>query len=185
MKSAPSFAPRRMLWSPRLDRLDQRVTAVLAGVAVPALRVSMGLIFLWFGALKFVAGASPAEDIAARTFEVLSLGIVAPAVALPLLAAWEVAIGVGLISGRFLRLTLLLLALQMVGALAPLALFPDETWTRVPVAPTIEGQYIIKNVVLIAAAMVIGATVRGGRLLSEPAVQAPAPAGRDHTPEGA
>jgi len=85
------------------------------------------------------------------------------------LAGWECAIGLGLLTKRFLRATLLLLALQMVGTAMPLILFPAETFTRFPLAPTLEGQYIIKNVVLIGAGMVIGATVRGGRLTTEPA----------------
>ena len=74
-------------------------------------------------------------------------------------------IGLGLISGRFLRATLFLLAVQMVGTLVPLILYPSETFTRFPYAPTLEGQYIIKNVVLIGAAMVVGSTVRGGRIV--------------------
>lgn len=158
-------------WRTRFDRLDRRITTALAGAAVPVLRVALGLVFLWFGALKFFPGASPAQDLAARTIELLSFGIVQPAVALPVLAAWECLIGIGLVSGRFLRATLLLLAVQMLGTLTPLFLFPGETFTAFPIAPTLEGQYIIKNVVLVAAAMVVGATVRGGRLQAEPAIR--------------
>jgi len=163
-------------WRVRFDRLDRRITSVLAGAAVPVLRVSLGLVFLWFGALKFFPGLSPAQDLAARTVEQLTFGLVPPAVALPVLAAWESLIGLGLLSGRFLRATLLLLAVQMLGTLTPLVLFPAETFTVYPIAPTLEGQYIIKNVVLIAAAMVVGATVRGGQLQAEPATAMPATA---------
>ena len=155
-------------WRARFDRLDRRITAALAVAAVPVLRVALGIVFLWFGALKLVPGLSPAEDLAARTIEQLTLGIVPPGVALPVLAAWEVLIGLGLLSGRFLRATLALLAVQMLGTLTPLVLFPAETFTVFPIAPTLEGQYIIKNVVLVAAAMVVGATVRGGQLQAEP-----------------
>jgi uncharacterized membrane protein YphA (DoxX/SURF4 family) len=170
LRPAPGAAPigpaagRRA----RLDRLDRRITIALAAAAIPVLRIALGVVFLWFGALKLVPGLSPAEDLAARTIEMLSLGIVPPGVALPVLAAWEVLIGVGLLSGRFLRATLLLLAVQMLGTLTPLVLFPTETFTVFPIAPTLEGQYIIKNIVLVAAAMVVGATVRGGQLLAEP-----------------
>jgi uncharacterized membrane protein YphA (DoxX/SURF4 family) len=149
---------------PAIDALDHRITATLARMAVPFSRIALGIVFLWFGALKFVPDLSPAEDLAARTVETLTMGLVPPAVSVPVLAAWECAIGIGLLSGRFLRLTLLLLAVQMAGTVTPLVLFPNETFTRFPWAPTLEGQYIIKNVVLIAAAMVVGATVRGGRL---------------------
>jgi uncharacterized membrane protein YphA (DoxX/SURF4 family) len=155
-------------WRARFDRLDRQITFALAGAAVPALRIALGIVFLWFGALKLVPGLSPAEDLAARTIEQLSLGLVPPEVALPVLAAWEVLIGLGLLSGRFLRATLALLAVQMLGTLTPLVLFPAETFTVFPIAPTLEGQYIIKNVVLVAAAMVVGATVRGGQLQAEP-----------------
>lgn len=156
-------------WRARFDRLDRRVTAVLARSGVPVVRLSLAVVFLWFGALKFIPGMSPAEDLAARTIEQLSGGAVGPALSVPVLAAWECLIGLGLLTGRFLRGTLLLLGLQMIGALTPLLLFPAETFTRFPYQPTLEGQYIIKNVVLIAAAMVVGATVRGGRLEAEPA----------------
>ena len=66
-----------------------------------------------------------------------------------------------------MRATLFLLAVQMAGTLMPLLLFPHEVFTRIPYAPTLEGQYIIKNAVLISAAIVLGATVRGGRLVAE------------------
>ncbi len=68
----------------------------------------------------------------------------------------------------FLRLTLLLLFLQMMGTFMPLVFFPSETWARIPYAPTLEGQYIIKNLVLFGAGIVVGATVRGGRIIAEP-----------------
>ena len=150
------------------DRLDARITSVLARLGVPVLRIGLGIVFLWFGALKFFPGYSPAEDLATRTIEQLTFGVVPPAVSLPLLAAWECVIGLGLIVGQFLRAMLLLLAVQMLGTLAPLVLFPAETFTVFPFAPTLEGQYIIKNVVLIGAAMVVGATVRGGRIVADP-----------------
>ena len=79
---------------------------------------------------------------------------------------WECLIGIGLLSGLFMRATLFLLWLQMLGTVTPLFLFPDESFTVVPFAPTLEGQYIIKNLVLVTAGIVIGATVRGGRLVA-------------------
>jgi uncharacterized membrane protein YphA (DoxX/SURF4 family) len=156
-------------WRTRFERLDRRITVALAASAVPLLRIALGAVFLWFGALKLFPGLSPAAELATRTIEQLTFGLVPPAVSLPVLASWEVLIGVGLLSGRFLRATLLLLAVQMAGALTPLLLFPAETFTVFPIAPTLEGQYILKNVVLVAAAMVVGATVRGGQLQAEPA----------------
>ena len=151
-----------------IDRLDVRITRTLARVAVPALRVALGIVFLWFGVLKFFPGVSPAETLAARTIQQLTFGIVQPAVSLPVLATWESVIGLGLIVNRGMRGILLLLAVQMAGTFLPLVFFPSETFSVFPIVPTLEGQYIIKNLVLISAAMVVGATVRGGRLVPEP-----------------
>ena len=151
-----------------IERVDVRITGTLARIGVPAVRVALGIVFLWFGVLKFFPNLSPAEVLAARTIETLTFGNVRPDVSLPVLAVWESVIGIGLIVGRWLRAILALLALQMAGTFTPLLLFPEETWTIFPIAPTLEGQYIIKNVVLIAAAMIVGATVRGGRIEPEP-----------------
>ena len=150
------------------DRVDATITSTLARVGLPVLRIGLGIVFLWFGVLKYFPNLSPAQDLAARTIETLSLGAIGPSVSLPVLATWESLIGLGLIAGRFLRATLFLLAFQMLGTLTPLLLFPTETFTIFPIAPTLEGQYIIKNVVLIGAAMVIGSTVRGGRIIADP-----------------
>lgn len=147
-----------------LEPIDIRITSWMARHGILLLRLSLGIIFTWFGALKFVPGWSPAASLATRTVERVSFGAVAGRSALLLLAVWEVLIGLGLLSGRMLRITLLLLFLQMAGTMLPLALFPSETFLVFPVAPTLEGQYIIKNLVLFGGAIVVGATVRGGRL---------------------
>jgi uncharacterized membrane protein YkgB len=151
-----------------LRPLDRRVTEWMADHGLTLLRVALGIVFLWFGALKFAPGLSPAEQLAGRTIEALTGGLVPTSVALPVLALWESAIGLGLLAGRWMRAVLLLLFVQMLGTITPLALFPAETWSQFPIAPTLEGQYIIKNVVLVAAAIVLGATVRGGQLTAEP-----------------
>jgi hypothetical protein len=88
---------------------------------------------------------------------------------LPFLALWEMAIGLGFITGRLMRLTILLLFLQMPGTISPVFLRPDLVFTQFPFGLTLEGQYIVKNLVLISAALVVGATVRGGGLTSDPA----------------
>ena len=150
----------------RFDVLDARITNWMARHGLPLLRVSLGIVFLWFGALKFFPGLSPAHELAARTMERLSFGAVHADVSIPILAAWESLIGLGLLFGIFMRATLFLLAFQMAGTLMPLVMFPSEVFTRIPYAPTLEGQYIIKNAVLISAAIVLGATVRGGRLVA-------------------
>ncbi len=150
----------------QFNQMDKRITEWMAQYGPLLLRLSVGIVFLWFGFLKFFPGLSPAQELAGRTIEILSFGAVKPVVSVPVLAALETIIGLGLIFGLALRTVLFLLFFQMLGTLTPLFLFPSEVFTRVPYAPTLEGQYIIKNLVLISAALVIGATVRGGRMVA-------------------
>ncbi len=152
----------------RFAKIDFQITTWMARNGVLFLRLSVGFLFLWYGVLKFFPNVSSAENIATSTIEQLSFGLVDGRFAMLILAVWETMIGLGLMSGKFLRETLLLLFLQMIGTLAPLVLFPDITFTIFPFVPTLEGQYIIKNLVLISAGIAIGATVRGGRLVAEP-----------------
>jgi uncharacterized membrane protein YphA (DoxX/SURF4 family) len=152
------------------SRLDRKITNFMAEYGILFLRISLGLVFFWFGFLKFFPGLSPAQDLATRTIEVLTFGIVTPDISIYILAVWETMIGLGLIFGVFLRATLLLLFVQMLGTITPLFLFPSESFLHFPYAPTLEGQYIIKNLVLISAGMVIGATVRGGEMVADPDV---------------
>ena len=157
-------------FSASFDRIDKAITTWMARYGLLLLRLSLGLVFFWFGFLKFFPGLSPAQDLATRTIEILSFGLLTPDVSIYILAVWECLIGLGLLLGRFMRVTLLLLFLQMLGTITPIFLFPHEVFLRIPYAPTLEGQYIIKNMVLISAGLVLGATVRGLSLIhiSEP-----------------
>lgn len=131
------------------------------------LRVSIGIVFFWFGALKFFPGVSPAQDLAINTISSLTFGFLSPKVIIISLASWEVIIGVGLLTGKFMRVTLLLLFTQMLGTFAPIFIFPNEVFTAIPWGPTLEGQYIIKNIVIISAGIVIGGTVFQKGVLSK------------------
>jgi len=150
------------------DRVDKAITTWMARYGLLLLRLSLGAVFFWFGFLKFFPGLSPAQDLATRTIEALTFGLVPPSVSIYILAIWECLIGLGLLLGRFMRATLLLLFVQMLGTITPIFLFPHEVFLRIPYAPTLEGQYIIKNMVLISAGLVLGATVRGGGMVVEP-----------------
>ena len=158
----------------RLEAVDSAITGWMARCGPPLLRVSLGIVFLWFGVLKFFPSASPADELASRTIGVLTGGLIPAAVSVPLLAGWECLIGLGLLIGRGLRGILLLLYIQMIGTLTPIVLFPHDVFVRIPFVPTLEGQYIIKNLVLISAGIVVGATVRGGRIVPEPPAGVPA-----------
>ena len=149
----------------RLERFDVQITRWMASYGVESMRIGLGVVFFWFGVLKFIPDASPAQDLALRTIDTLTFGHIPHQLSLWMLATWECVIGLGLIAGIFLRATLLL---QMLGTFTPLVLFPVETFLRIPYAPTLEGQYIIKSIVLITTGLVIGATVRGGRVVADP-----------------
>lgn len=167
------------------DTADKRITSWMARYGVVLLRISLGIVFFWFGVLKFFPGASPAQDLAGRTIHIITFGLMPDNISLLLLASWECLIGLGLITGKFMRAILLLLFVQMLGTLMPLIFFPAESFLHFPYAPTLEGQYIIKNLVLISSGIVIGATVRGGRVVADPAVaNAPKPVVRSEADSG-
>jgi len=119
--------------------------------SIPALRLTLALIFLWFGALKLF-GASPVMNILEHTYWFLPVRSFAVTI-----GVWEVLVGAGLLSKRALRCALGLLCLHLAGTflalvLAPVLFFQDGNLLRL----TVEGEFVVKNMVLIAAALVIG-----------------------------
>jgi uncharacterized membrane protein YkgB len=138
----------------RFDDIDERIATWMERYGLFVLRVSLALIFVWFGALKPL-GMSPAEELVERTVYWID-----PDWFIPVLGWWEVAIGVCLLIRPLLRVGILLLFLQMSGTILPLFLLPSVCFTSVPFGLTLEGQYIVKNAVLIGAAIVVGGTVR-------------------------
>lgn len=151
-----------------LKRYDEPITEWMARWSMPFLRVSVGVVFLWFGVLKFFPGLSPAQTLAINTIDILTFGLFEENIIIYTLAIWETLIGVGLIFKIYMRETLALLFLQMIGTITPIFIFPGEVFTQIPYGLTLEGQYIIKNAVLISAAIALGATVRGGRIVANP-----------------
>lgn len=143
------------------NQIDQAITTWMARNSILLLRISIAIVFIWFGALKFIPGMSPAEDLVRATLPFLPGALI-----FPVLGAWEIIIGLGFLSGRFTRITLALLFAQMIGTLLPLVLLPERVFHS-GVGLTLEGQYIIKNLVLISGALVVGATARGGAIVPE------------------
>lgn len=133
--------------------------------AIQILRLSVCLIFVWFGALKLFPGLSPAEALAGNTIQIMTLGLVSPEISVPVLGLFEVMIGMGMLYRPVLRLTAVILLLHMIGAAAPILLLPEKVFVRIPFVLTLEGQYILKNIVIITATLVIGATIRTKRPL--------------------
>ncbi|MDG4826890.1 DoxX family membrane protein [Asanoa sp. WMMD1127] len=147
----------------RLGGAQRRLTDLLARHSIDLLRISLGLVFLGFGALKFFPGASPAEALVARTIDALSFGLVTGTGAVVLCAVAECFIGITLITGRLLKTGLVVLAASLAGIMSPLVLFFTDLF---PGTPTIEGQYVAKDIVLAAAALVVAARALGARLVS-------------------
>lgn len=135
-------------------RLDRAMIAFMAAYGTRLLRVTVAVVFIWFGALK-VAGRSPVGDLVAQTVYWLP-----PAFFVPFLGWWEVVVGIGLLFGVALRLVLLLFWLQMAGTFLVLVLRPGLAFQGGnPLLLTVIGEFVIKNLVLIAAGLVIGSTV--------------------------
>ena len=151
-----------------LEKLDRLTAELLSKYGLLALRVSLGINFIWFGLLKFIPNLSPAEELAGNTLLILSQGLFQPTHSLPTLAFCETAIGIGLVFGRPLRLVLILLFFHMLGTMTPLFLCPSEMFSHGIFGLTLEGQYVIKNLVLTSAGLVLGSTIRGGRLVASP-----------------
>lgn len=142
-------------WIVWFDHLDRVISRTMWRVGMPIMRIAVGTMFVWFGLLK-IFGISPAEDLVAATVVILH-----PDLFVPLLGFWEVAIGICFLSRSLIRIGILLLFLQLPGTFLPLILVPEAVYTAFPYGLTVEGQYIIKNLVIIGAALVIGGTVRG------------------------
>lgn len=139
--------------------IDRRIAAWMAHWGPIALRYSLALIFIWFGILKPL-GLSPADDLLKAT--VAWMPFLTPDRWLLVIGWWEVAIGVTILFRSTTRLAITLLFLQMCGTFMPLVMLPDVTFQPgcIPYAPTLEGQYIVKNLLIISAALVLGGRVR-------------------------
>jgi len=150
----------------RLDELDRIAHRWLVAHSIALLRMSLGAVFLGFGALKLFPGVSPAESLVVATTNILTFGLVPGPVALACVAVLECVIGACLISGRALRAAVSLLAVQLVGILSPVVLLAARLFDGPHHAPTLEGQYVLKDIILVTATLVIAATLRGGRLMT-------------------
>lgn len=148
------LAPGRARVLDRLDALDRAAVRWMQVNGPACLRASLALVFCWFGALK-VIGVSPAAGLVERTvwwWDAVWF--------VPVLGIAECIIGLCFLVPRLNRLALVLMAGQMIGTFTPFLWLPDETFRTTILVPTMEGQYILKNVVLIAAAIAVGSHVR-------------------------
>ena len=149
---------------------EQWIVRRMAFHGLTLTRIALGVVFLWFGVMKFLPIVVPIDILAEKILVTITFHLFRPVACLHVLAFFECVIGLGMLTKRFLRLTVFLLFLQLPGTFLPLILLRDQTWVHFPFLPTFEGQYIIKNFVLVAAGIVVGATVRGGKLIANPEV---------------
>lgn len=134
--------------------------------SIAVLRIAVGLVFFGFGVLKYFPGVSPAQNLTEATTHILFFGLVPGRVSMLFVATLECMIGLSLIAGRPMRVAIWLLGMEFVGILSPLVLLPARLFSGPHHAPTLEGQYVLKDIILVGAAMVIAAaTFRGGRLV--------------------
>lgn len=143
---------------PRLRRpieaLDRRVARFMERYSVTVLRIALGVVFVWFGALK-VIDRSPVKDLVGDTVYWVDRDWF-----VPVLGAWEIVVGLGLIFPVALRLTLLLFWVQMAGTFLSLVILPGRSFQDGnPLLPSTTGEFVLKNLVLIAAGLVVGSSV--------------------------
>ena len=141
------------------SEIDRVVMAWIATYATRLLQVAIGLILFWFGVLKIIPGLSPAEQLVMETAEALlsPLGVSPPGRLVIIgLALWEVAIGLGFLFDWRRQAVIWLLIVHMMSTALPLVLLPDVVWRHPPFVLTLEGQYIVKNLVIVAGAIILG-----------------------------
>ena len=136
------------------ERIDSQVTNWLGKWSIPLLRISLGIVFVWFGLLK-VFDVTPVTDLVANT-----VYWVDPDWFVPVLGVGEVIIGAALIFNFALRPMLALFLLQMAGTFLVLIVQPDVAFRDGNVfLLTVEGEFVVKNLVLLSAGLVVGSTV--------------------------
>lgn len=141
------------------EAIDREIASFMRRWGTAALRLSLAVIFIWFGILKPL-GASPAAPLVLMTVDWMPL--LSSHTWLAVIGWWEVLIGVTFLFRSTVRVAIALLAMQMVGTFLPLLILPEVAFQSggAPFLPTMEGQYIIKNLLIISAALVVGGTVR-------------------------
>ena len=142
-----------------LEEIDNFISGTMNTYGILFLRYSVGIIFVWFGFLKPL-GISPAQDLVANTvywFEDKMSFV-------KFLGWWEVVIGLTMIYKPLIKVSIFLLFIQMPGTFLPLILLPEVCFTKFPFGLTLEGQYIVKNLIIISSALVIGGTLNNYKI---------------------
>lgn len=137
--------------------LDLKIAKYMQRLSIPAIRISFAVIFIWFGILKPI-GLSAAIPLVKSTVSWMPL--FAPETWVDIIGWWEVLIGVFFLFKKSTRIAIGLLFLQMTGTFMPLFMLPEVTFQGGNIfLPTLEGQYVIKNIMIISAALTIGGSL--------------------------
>lgn len=144
-----------------LAELEVRIVAAVRPCSLTLLRLSLGVVFVWFGALK-VADATPVADLVAGTVPWLDRTWF-----VPLLGSVEVVLGVGLLVGRWLTAVSVVLVAHLCGTFLVLVMEPQLAFQNGnPLLLTMVGEFVMKNVVLISAGLVLASKIRDRRELA-------------------
>tara|TARA_R110002050_G_scaffold107424_2_gene217814 strand:+ start:6902 stop:7318 length:417 start_codon:yes stop_codon:yes gene_type:complete len=119
------------------------------------LSISIGIVYLWFGFLKFFPGLSPADLLAKQTISLLTFDLLPENIGILLLAIFEVVIGLCLIFNLQLKRIIIAAIIHLVLTFIPVVFFPEISFSKAPFSLTLVGQYIIKNIVIISALLLI------------------------------
>ena len=141
--------------------MNKKINHWVNGHALDMLRISIGVVYVWFGSLKFLPRLSPADQLAKDTIQLITFGLFSSTTSIILLAIWETSLGILLIVGFWRRSVFFLLICHMVCTFVPLFFFVDLSFTTSPYAFTLVGQYIMKNIIIICAALVLNAYANG------------------------
>lgn len=136
--------------------IDQAIISTIRKVSIPVSRLAVFVVYFWFGSLK-VLGLSPASPLVLALLD-RTMPFVSPDAFLVWFGLFEVLIGVIFLIPRFARLAIALLVIHLVTTVMPLVLLKSSLWTGMMV-PTLEGQYIIKNVLIVALAIVVASNL--------------------------
>ncbi len=137
-----------------LEKADKAVVLWVKRLGIPSLRYFLAVMFIWLGVLK-ISGVSSATSLVANAVYWFD-----PSWFVPFLGFWELLIGLSFLYKPLIREGIFLLGLQMVWTILPLIILPDIVYGETFLSLTLEGQYLVKNAVIIAAAIVIGSHVR-------------------------
>lgn len=140
-----------------IEHIDSKLIRFSSRFAVGAAQIGLAIIFFWFGILKLV-GMSPVNDLIAELSLALAPNLETSAVIIGI-GVLEVLIALTIIDRELLRLAILFLVFHLVLVSLPLFVLPELTWNGF-LAPTLIGQYIIKNILVVTAGMVVLADLK-------------------------